>query len=628
MTLKRTGPYVFFLISTFVRQPTWFLRIGRAVQYRGISGIHREAHRLNHLFGVGPWQYRKWIRRFDTLTDVDRDAIQRRIEAMPVRPRFSIVMPVYNTAEDVLKKAIESVVRQLYPNWELCIADDASPEPHVRRILDEFQASDTRIRCRFCVQRGNISVASNEAMQLASGEFVVCLDHDDVLAEHALYMVAEEVNREPEVQIIYSDEDRLDENGRRVDPYFKTDWNPDLMLSQNMICHLAAYRRELVCDVGGFRIGSEGAQDHDLALRCTEQTSMDKIRHIPTVLYHWRSVPGSVSKGTATAVKAHEAGARAIREHLVRKGVQAGVSIETERGSPHYRVRYSLPEPPRVTVIIPTRDRLDLLRRCVDGLLNDTDYPNLEITIVDNGSSEPATHQYFASLKQYHGVRILEYTGAFNYSSINNYAVQHSSGEVLCLLNNDTEITHGDWLHEMVSHAVRDEIGAVGAKLIYPDDTIQHAGILVGAGGLARHTFAGLPNDAPVVCGRLDVVQNVSGVTAACMVLRRSVYNEVGGFEEDVFPVGYNDVDLCLRIVSANYRIVWTPYAQLYHHESASRGQASTAEEKELDLRQANALRRRWSTRITADPNLNPNISIDNVDYRPAFPPRTRRPWC
>jgi glycosyltransferase involved in cell wall biosynthesis len=624
---KRHAPFVAYLLSTLRQQPSWLLRLGKAFVKHGVTGFEREWRTLDYLYGIGQQQYARWIRHFDTLTDVDREAIDRRIEAMRYRPRLSIVMPVYNTAPEILRRAITSVVAQLYPNWELCIADDASDHSYIREILTDFQTADTRIRCHFCEVRGNISVASNAALDLASGDFVVFMDHDDELTEHALYMVAEEINRKPDTQIIYSDQDRLDEQGRRVNPYFKTDWNPDLMLSHNLICHLSAFRRNLIQDVGGLRVGFEGAQDHDLALRCIEQVAEDQIRHIPAVLYHWRQVNESVSENTSTATMSYEAGARAIREHLERQQVAASVSIITDAGSPHYRVRYALPNPPLVTVIIPTRDRLDLLTRCVGGILNETDYPNIEVMIVDNESSEPATLNYFTSLRQHESVRIVEYKGPFNYSSINNFAVKQARGEVICLLNNDTEIIHADWLHEMVSHAVRSEIGAVGAKLLFPDDTIQHGGVLIGCGGGVGHAFIGMPVEAPVNFGRLDVLQNVSGVTAACLVLRKSVYDEVGGLDEKAFAVLYNDVDLCLKIVTTGYRIVWTPYAQLYHHESASRGKPTTAHDRERDAREGDALRQRWADRILSDPNLNPNISIAHTDYRPAFPPRYEKPW-
>lgn len=624
---KEKLPFAGYLITTIVRQPSWILRLGGSFLRHGGRGLRNELRVLEYLFGVSRQQYGKWIDSFDVLTGADRAAIKGRVETMSTQPVFSIVMPVYNTPQSMLKKAIESVLNQLYPHWQLCIADDASTDANVRTLLERYQEADPRICCHFRDERGNISAASNSALQLATGDYVVLLDHDDELAEHALYYVAEELNQHPDADVVYSDEDRIDAQDQRVDPYFKTDWNPDLMLSQNMICHLAAIRRDIVNEVGGFRVGFEGSQDHDLLLRCTERSSPERICHIPAVLYHWRQTPGSVSADSQSAGKAHEAGQRALQEHLQRQEIDASVEIVSGKGAPHYRVQYALPDPPLVSVIIPTKDSVDLLRRCVEGLLQDTGYPNLDIIVVDNGSRDEAALKYLESLTTNATVRVLEYSGDFNYSAINNYAVSQATGTVLCLLNNDTEIIHGDWLTEMVSHAVRPSIGAVGAKLLYPDDCIQHAGVLIGYGGGAGHTFSGLPVETPVQHGRLDVIQNVSCVTAACMVLQKSVFEQMGGFDEEELQVAYNDVDLCLRIVQAGYRIVWTPYAQLYHHESASRGESRPPEEMERDRREGRTLKRRWCKRIAADSHLNPNVSVNHLDYRPAFPPRGKRPW-
>lgn len=624
---RRFAPILSFTLTTLWRQPSTILVVGNAVINDGIHGLSRQWRILDYLYGVSRQRYHCWIRRFDTLTNDDRTAIRFRTETMKFRPQFSIILPLDDPSEGHLKQAVGSVIGQLYPDWELYITSDRSIALHMRGTLNEFQEADVRIRCRVAEDRESISTVSNRALEFVSGDYVVVMNHDDVLTEHALYMVAEEINRHPGTQVIYSDQDRLNVRGQRVDPYFKTDWNPDLMLSHNLICHLSAFRCQLVQDVGGFRAGMESCLGYDLALRCIEPVSENLIRHIPAVLCHWRQVQDSVTTGSSTAAKSYEAGAQAIREHLARQEVAASVEVITDCGTPHYRVRYALPRPPLVTVIIPTRDRLDLLQRCVDGLLHDTDYPNLEIMIIDNESSQPATLGYFASLKQYASVRILEYRGAFNYSSINNFAVEHANGEVICLLNNDTEIIHADWLLEMVSHAMREEVGAVGAKLLYPNDTIQHAGVLIGSGGLAKHAFSMLPVETPIQFGRAETIQDVSCVTAACLVMKRSVFDEVGGLDERLFAVAYNDVDLCLKIVSSGYRIVWTPYAQLYHHESASRGRSLTQKARARERAEGTALRKRWSERIAADPNLNPNLSTERTDYRPAFPPRVRKPW-
>lgn len=628
MRLGNSSRFLRFLVRTLVHQPSWLVRLGGALLRGGVSGLRREWRVLHYLFGISSEEYRRWIRQYDTLNEADRTAIRRRISAMPSRPRISVIVPVYNTPEAILRQALDSVVRQLYQDWELCVADDASESPHVRQVLTEYQQADPRIRCCFRDERGNISAASNSALEMADGDLVTFLDHDDELAEQALYMVAEEFLRHPDADLIYSDEDRLGSDGRRESPYFKTDWNPDLMLAQNMVCHLAAYRRELLLKIGGLRMGVEGSQDHDLVLRFSEQTSADRIRHIPAILYHWRRTPGSVSSDAVSGVASYQAGVRAVQDHLDRRGVQATVSVVTERGSPHYRVRYALPTPvPSVSVVVPTRDRVELLRRCVDGVLNGTNYPDLELIIVDNNSSDAAALAYLADLEQQPRVQVLREAGAFNYSALNNRAVQAADGEFVCLLNNDIEVIHSDWLSEMVSQAVQPGVGAVGARLLYPDDCIQHAGVMIGWGGGAGHAFSGLPKTAPVPFSRLDAVQTLSCVTAACMVLKKSVYDEMQGLEERAFAVAYNDVDLCLRLSEAGYRIVWTPCATLYHHESASRGRHRSQADQVRDRKEGLALRERWQQRIASDPYLNPNVSIEIPDYRPAFPPRVRRPW-
>lgn len=627
-SLRSSGRFAAFLLRTLIRQPSWLRRLGGATIKKGMTGLVHEWRILKYLFGSGAEEYRRWINQYDTLNDHDRTAIRQRIAAMNNRPRISVIVPVYNTPEVILRSTLDSVVGQLYDDWELCVADDASDSPHVRKVLTEYQQADSRIRCCFREERGNISAASNSALEMATAEFVTFLDHDDELAAHALYMVAEEIVRHPDVDLIYSDEDRIDGSGQRESPYFKTDWNPDLLLSQNMVCHLAVYRRDLLSRAGGLRIGLEGSQDHDLALRFSELTSVDRIRHIPAILYHWRRTPGSVSSDALSGVAAYERGVRAVQEHLDRRGVTATVSVQTDRGAPHYRVRYALPDPlPKVSVVILTKDRVELLRQCVEGLLHETDYPEMEIVIMDNNSRDSAALKYLEDLQRLSNVRVIRDTGEFNYSALNNQGVRAAAGEIVCLLNNDIEVIHADWLREMVSQAVQPGVGAVGARLLFPDDSVQHAGVMIGYGGGAGHIFSGLPRSTPVPLGRLEVTQTMSCVTAACMVLRKSVYEEFRGLDEDLFAVAYNDVDFCLRLSEAGRRIVWTPYATLYHHESASRGRRRNTSDQMRDQREGRALRQRWQERIAADPHLNPNISIEVPDYRPAFPPRVRRNW-
>ena len=579
--------------------------------------------------------YRRWIRRFDRLSREDLRAIDEATNRLGYRPLLSIVMPVYNTDERWLRAAIASVQNQVYTNWELCIADDHSPDPRVAVVLREIASRDARIRLHFRAVNGHISAASNSALALASGDFVVLLDHDDELPRHALAAVAHELNRHPDADIIYSDEDRLDEAGRRYAPYFKPDWNPELFRGQNLISHLGVYRTSLIRKVGGFREGLEGSQDYDLALRAVEQTRPDRIRHIPYVLYHWRAIPGSAALGVEQKSYAHDAARLAVEEHFARTGVQA--TCESAPAVPyHQRIRYRLPDPrPHVTIIIPTRDRIDLLSRCVRSVLSRSTYGALDIIIVDNGSVEPDSLSYFKEVQgpaeagHYESrprVSVIRVDEPFNFSRVNNLAAARARGTVLCFLNNDTEVIATDWLEEMVSLAVQDDVGAVGAMLYYPDDTIQHAGVVLGLGGIASHPHRGLRRGAPGYYGRAALTQAASAVTAACMVVRREAFDAVGGFDETL-AVAYNDVDFCLRLGARGLRSVWTPFAELYHHESVSRGDDSQGASRERFLAESQSMRDRWQGLLDADPYYNPNLSLPRADLALASPPRHARQW-
>ncbi|HVJ63409.1 MAG TPA: glycosyltransferase, partial [Tahibacter sp.] len=495
--------------------------------------------------------YANWVARFDTLSVDDRKRLAAAVALMPERPKISVIVPVYNTPARWLRRCIDSVLEQAYPDWQLCLADDASTQAHVRPILQEYAARDSRIRVVLREANGHISAASNSALEIADGEYVALLDHDDELRPHALYLVAQRFVDDPELGLVYSDEDKLDEQGRRYDPYFKPDWNPELFHSQNYLSHLSVYRTSLVRKAGGFRPGFEGSQDYDLALRCIERLRPRQIAHIPHVLYHWRSVSGSTARAGSEKNYTHDASQRALQEHFARVGEEAVVELT---GQGYFRSRYLLPDPlPSVSLIVPTRDKVDLLRMCVDGLLGRTDYPPLEILIVDNQSSEPATLAYFDSLKSEPRVRILPYDQPFNFSAINNFAAAQARGDIVGLINNDIEVIAPDWLRELVAYAIRGDVGAVGAKLYYPDDRIQHAGVVVGFGGVAGHSYQRMPRNFPGQMNRAHLVQNVSSVTAACLLVRREVYERVGGLDEGLC-VAFNDIDFCLRILELGLR--------------------------------------------------------------------------
>ncbi len=563
-------------------------------------------------------EYTQWIQLYDTLTDTDREKIVSHIEGFQYKPLFSVIMPVYNPPLDFFEKAIQSVRNQLYPHWELCIADDASTDPSIRKIIDRHCRQDARIKVVYRTANGHISQASNSALALARGEFLAMLDHDDAIAEHALYLFAEEINRNPEVDFLYSDQDKIDIHDIRYDPYFKPDFNPDLLRSQNFVDHLAVFRTSVVRKLNGWRREFDGSQDYDLVLRVTEQISPLRIKHIPYVLYHWRAVPGSLATDSEAKNYAPATSRKALAEHLKRLDIQAEVTSHYPHLSIH-RVVYSLPEEPLVSIIIPTKDGIDLLSKCIDGLLNETIYKNIEIIIVNNQSKDPATYRYLKSLSIDPRIKIIDFDEPFNYSKINNMAAGKASGTLLALLNNDIEIINADWLREMVSHAMRPEIGAVGARLYYPDGTVQHAGVLLGYKGKAGHMHRHSSPEWLGYWARSVLIQNLTAVTAACMVLRKQVFDEVEGFDEN-FSVTFNDVDLCLRIHERGYRNLYTPYAEMYHHESKTRGLlAHQSEEDYFAIK--------WKAYIEDDPAYNPNLSLNSENFALAFPPRVNRPW-
>lgn len=566
-------------------------------------------------------RYTEWVMRFDE--DIDRESVL----GVPVQdneievgsPLFSVLVPVYNTNEVWLRACLDSVLSQDFQDFELCLVDDASPAPHIQAVLAEYAQRDVRVRVHTRVENGHISRASQDALEMACGRFVALLDHDDELRAGALAVVASALRRNPQVKFLYSDEDKLDADGRRFHPNFKPDWNPDLLLSQNYICHLAVIERELMLEVGGFRRGYEGSQDHDLFLRCTAGLEAIQIRHIPVVLYHWRAVEGSTALVRSAKDYAADAGVRAVRDHLSRQGMRAEVEMLPHG---HYRVRWGLGDiAPKVSLIVPTRDRADLLRMCVFSLLEKTDYPNFEIVVVDNQSVEPATFELFSELEALERVRVLHYDAPFNYSAINNWAAAQCDGELIGLVNNDIEAISGEWLREMASNAVRPGVGAVGAMLYYPDDRIQHAGVILGVHGVASHIYCGSPRGHAGHGGRALVAQSLSAVTAACLLVRREVFEEVGGLDEGL-QVAFNDIDFCLRLRAAGYRNVWTPFAELYHHESASRGKEDTDEKKARFDREVEFMKLRWGTALLEDPAYNPNLSLLSLNCEFAFPPR------
>lgn len=618
------------ILSHMIRSLGWrpwrairpLMRSMRCAVIYGAAGAFAMARSWVQQFVMVRNEYAIWVENYDTLNESDCAAIHSHIERLAYRPRFSIIMPVYNTHPPYLERAIRSVFGQLYPDWELCIADDASTNPRTRKILETYR-KNARVRVTTRELNGHIAEASNSAVSMATGDFVVLLDHDDVLSPNALYSLAVRLNQDRNLDLIYSDSDKIDEEDRRSDPHFKPDWNPDLMLAFNVITHLACIRKHLVDRLGGFRKGFEGSQDYDLFLRVTAITT--RISHIPQILYHWRCVEGSTALGPQAKYYAHASAQRAIGDYL--KSTATAATVES--GFQHYhRIVYPLPALlPKVSVIIATRDKVLLLRSIVNGILQKTKYPNLELMIIDNQSQEESTKRFLQELKNDPRVRILSYDYPFNFSAINNWGVSRAEGDIIALLNNDLRIIEKNWLIEMVRLALLDRVGAVGAKLYYPDDTLQHIGVVLGMGGVAGHPLRHQRRDTLRWVGRAHVTQPYSAVTAACLVIQKRRFLEVGGFDDANLAIAFNDVDLCLKLQEKGYHNLFTPGAELYHMESASRSVNETLENSDRFRCENDFMIKKWGHRLESDSYYNPNLSITDEACGPAFPPRVLAPW-
>jgi len=558
-------------------------------------------------------QYRVWQELHPILpSDIIR--MRRESRAFAYRPKISIVMPTYNSKPEWLDAAINSVRDQYYDNWELCIADDCSPNSSVRAQIERRAEGDDRIKVTCLTKNQGIAGASNAALSMASGEFVAFLDHDDELKPYALYEVVKLLNQQPDLDYIYSDEDKRDFAGHLAEPFFKPDWSPDFLRSVNYVCHLSVYRRSLVEALGGLRSECDFSQDYDLVLRVSERTK--RIAHIPVPLYTWRMAEGSAAEEENAKPQATDASKKALSDHLQRTKQPGRVEDGLWPGT--FTVRYEIKGSPLVSIIIPTKDKVSLLRDCVESVRLRSDYQNFEVIIVDNGSVEAETKAYFDRVtSQDKRVRVMAAPGPFNFSVLNNDAVRKEShGEHLLFLNNDTEVMRKDWLNAMVEHSQRPEVGAVGARLLYKDGRVQHAGVLLGLGGVAGHAFQFQDGEDPGYQARNLVTQNYSAVTAACMMMRRDVFDEVGGFNERDLTVAFGDVDLCIRIREKGYLIVWTPYAELHHYESASRGYEDSPEKIERFQREINYMKRRWGPVLHNDPFYNPNLTRAYHDFR------------
>jgi GT2 family glycosyltransferase len=569
---------------------------------------------INRLFHKRINRFSYWIKNFEYGLWCDLSTC--------VDVKFSIIIPTYNTPVKWLDLAIKSVIKQSYENWELIIVDDGSSSPALIRYLKKLR--NKKIKVIYNDINSHISSASNDGLEEATGDYVTFLDHDDYLAPQALNEIICVLSENDKIKLVYSDEDLVSEKKVRKVPHFKSDFNLDLLRSHNYITHLCCYSRKLLDDLGGFRIGFEGAQDYDLVLRAVERLECDEIAHVPKILYHWRMVEGSTSCDASSKNYATEAGLKALKDHIFRLGLES--EVEHDERQNFYRIRWPLPETGKVSVIIPTRDGFEILESCLKSFSKTVDYPDLEIILIDNGSECSKTLEFLneiadSGLSYFNisdtevPVHVVRDDGDFNFSRLINLGVSNASGDFLLLLNNDIEAISDGWFEELLSQCSRSDIGCVGAKLLYPDETIQHAGVILGLGGYAAHSHRGINRNDAGYFYRAQTVQNLSAVTGACLMIKKSIFHKVNGFDER-FKVAYNDVDFCLRVSQLGLRNLYTPFAELFHHESKTRGSDSESSDK---IRRFDAEKQLflslWSDKINHDPYYNPNLTRSSEDF-------------
>lgn len=609
---------LFDKVFSFIKKVCARIRVVFYVLGRGIKFLWREYHFLVPISLWGKYfmdfvhkatgsgarfynpfyvdDYNKWLKENKRVVEYKK---------LKYNPKISIVIPVYNATSKVLSECIDSILNQKYSNFEICLADDKSTNKSTIETLKEYEKKDKRIKIVYRKKNGHISKATNSAIEMATGEFIGFMDNDDLLTEDALYQVVKVLNEDKSLDLIYSDEDKLDINGKFRDPHFKPDFSPDTLLSLNYICHFVVVRKKIVDKVGGLDSRFDGSQDYDFLLRVTENTN--RIYHIPLVLYHWRMVEGSTALSGDNKEYASDKGKLAIEEALKRRGIKG--EVEKDKVSTYYKVRYLYDKEPLISIIIPTRDYVDILKKCIDSIYEKTTYKNFEIIVANNDSKEEETLNFFKEYKKkYKNFKVVDCIMDFNYSKINNIAVNKAKGEYIVLLNNDTEIITEDWLSIMVGYAMQEHIGTVGAKLLYPDYTVQHAGVILGLGGVASHAYIGSPRDDIGMYGRLRVPYDYSANTAACIMIKKSKFLELGGLEEKL-QVAYNDVDFNLKILEKGYYNVFLPQVELMHYESKSRGLDTTGEKYKRFQQESKYMMDKWGHILLNDKFYNPNFS-------------------
>lgn len=587
-------------------------KLHRMKEYYRENGMGRFLrHTIAKLFGMEEASYKRW-RKKNQLSAAELE--RQKKDELLLKPLFSIVIPLYCTPIDYLKELVESIKGQTYENWELCLADGSGKGKMDEASLKMIVEQDERIKLISSETPLQISENTNQALEMVSGDYIVFADHDDLLAPNALYECAKTINENPEIEILYSDEDKVTMDGKTFfQPHFKSDFNIDLLRSMNYICHLFVVKRTIQEQVGMLRSEYNGAQDYDFVLRCIEASR--HIIHIPKILYHWRAHKDSTAENPESKLYAYEAGKRAVQAHLDRCHISATAEMGEYLGM--YRVKYHLTEEPRVSVLIPNKDHVEDLKRCVKSLYEISTYKNIEVIIIENGSEEATFKAYQELQEKYSSIKVVTWDAAkeFNYSALNNYGAKFAEGEYLLFLNNDTEIIQPDSIREMVSYAVREDVGAVGARLYYEDGTIQHAGVIVGLGGIAGHAFCGAGHNDNGYFSRILCAQDYSAVTAACMMMPKKLFDDLGGFDEGL-KVAFNDIDLCMRIRRAEQLIVYTPFAELYHYESKSRGLEDTKEKVERFNGEVRYFAEKWKVELEkGDPYYNPNLTLEKHDF-------------
>lgn len=584
--------------------------IQKGLRYLKHYGVKEFWVRLHERFEPEEVPYGPWYEQYiPTREELEK----QRKKKWNYGPKISIIVPAYKTPEAFLRQLMDSLLAQTYANWELCIANASPEDASMEYVLKEYAKKDSRILWKKLEENKGIAENTNEAFAMATGEFAGLLDHDDLLAPNALYEVAKALETEPDIDVVYTDEDKVrgDEVLEHFQPHLKPDFNIDLLRSNNYICHFFVVRKSLLEKTGGFRREYDGAQDYDFIFRCTQAAG--KIHHIPEILYHWRTHQSSTADNPESKLYAFEAGKRAIEENLRQNGLIGEVSHTKDYG--FYRVKYPVQGEPLVSIIIPNKDAKEDLEKCIQSILEKSSYTNYEILIVENNSTGEEIFSYYKELSENSRIRLLRWKREFNYSAINNYGAKKAKGDYLLFLNNDTEVISPDWIEEMLGFCQRPDTGIVGARLYFGNNTVQHAGTVIGIGGIAGHMFTDMPRERSGYMHKAAIIQDLSAVTAACMMVKRQVFDEVQGFEEQL-SVAFNDVDFCLRVREKQYLVVYDPYVELYHYESKSRGAEDSKEKVRRFQSEIEFMRCRWETLLKkGDPYYNKNLSLVKWNY-------------